>query len=437
MDNTEPVEKKRRLMHKYVNKKRESAKLSRVRGEAYVTVKGTVVPSKDFTLVSESCKNKCYEQFLLQDQSDMYDSFYNGQNKALQDAYLSACMTMSANTISNNQKIPRIKTWSYCIKHKLSGADFQERRGTHDNRPHKLQSDVIDVMKAHLQLFPIRSKIKKREVIGNATPWLEAIVSCRERPSRFVMAMDRALIKDWEAALSNFFLPPVKDNLQHGISERASTSIQCVCVSEMVGPRLRLFHLIVRRMSSHNKYLIEDPKYGFLKELGLERVNVGVYHGKWKASGQVVQSVCPANGQVIAEVQQGNLADYGTCVEEAQAAWQLWADLPAPRRGEIVRQIGEALRKKLIPLGKLVSLEMGKILAEGVGEVQEYVDICDYAVGLSRSFSGSLIPSERPGHVLLERWNPLGVIGVISAFNFPIAVYGWNSAIAMVSSEKN
>ncbi|XP_046688866.1 alpha-aminoadipic semialdehyde dehydrogenase-like [Homalodisca vitripennis] len=203
----------------------------------------------------------------------------------------------------------------------------------------------------------------------------------------------------------------------------------------MVGPRLRLFHLIVRRMSSNNKYLIEDPKYGFLKELGLERVNVGVYHGKWKASGQVVQSVCPANGQVIAEVQQGNLADYGTCVEEAQAAWQLWADLPAPRRGEIVRQIGEALRKKLIPLGKLVSLEMGKILAEGVGEVQEYVDICDYAVGLSRSFSGSLIPSERPGHVLLERWNPLGVIGVISAFNFPIAVYGWNSAIAMVCGD--
>lgn len=109
----------------------------------------------------------------------------------------------------------------------------------------------------------------------------------------------------------------------------------------------------------------------------------------------------------------------------------MWADLPAPRRGEIVRQIGDALRQKLIPLGQLVSLEMGKILPEGVGEVQEYVDICDYAVGLSRMLAGSILPSERPGHVLLERWNPLGVIGVISAFNFPIAVYGWNSAIAM------
>lgn len=100
-----------------------------------------------------------------------------------------------------------------------------------------------------------------------------------------------------------------------------------------------------------------------------------------------------------------------------------------------MRQIGDALRQKLIPLGKLVSLEMGKILPEGVGEVQEYVDICDYAVGLSRTLSGSIFPSERPGHYLFEQWNPLGVIGVISAFNFPIAVYGWNSAIAMVCGD--
>lgn len=115
-----------------------------------------------------------------------------------------------------------------------------------------------------------------------------------------------------------------------------------------------------------------------------------------------------------------------------EEAWQIWADMPAPKRGEIVRQIGDALREKLEPLGKLVSLEMGKILPEGIGEVQEYVDICDYAVGLSRMLPGSVIPSERPGHALLECWNPLGVIGIITAFNFPVAPYGWNNAIAMV-----
>ena len=118
-------------------------------------------------------------------------------------------------------------------------------------------------------------------------------------------------------------------------------------------------------------------------------------------------------------------------VRSAEEAWEVWAEVTAPHRGEIVRQVGEELRKYLEPLGMLVSLEMGKIVPEGVGEVQEYVDICDYAVGLSRMFSGKVIPSERPGHALLENWNPLGVIGIITAFNFPVAVYGWNSAIAM------
>lgn len=168
-------------------------------------------------------------------------------------------------------------------------------------------------------------------------------------------------------------------------------------------------------------------------------------------------SYSPTTGEPIAEVQQGSVADYRKCVDSATEAWKLWSEIPAPKRGEIVRQIGNALRDKLEPLGKLVSLEMGKsaigsrsnayarpfehlfcvgisgkILSEGIGEVQEYVDICDYAVGLSRMFSGKILPSERPNHALLENWNPLGVVGVISAFNFPIAVYGWNSAIAMV-----
>ncbi|CAH0559480.1 unnamed protein product [Brassicogethes aeneus] len=189
----------------------------------------------------------------------------------------------------------------------------------------------------------------------------------------------------------------------------------------------------IRAMSS--EFLINDSKYSFLKDLGLSETNLGVYNGEWKGSGPVVQSICPSNGKVIAQVKTGTVTDYQSCVDASQSAWNTWADLPAPQRGEIVRQIGDALRQKLVPLGKLVSIEMGKILPEGIGEVQEYVDICDYAVGLSRTMAGAIFPSERPGHVLLEKWNPLGLVGVISAFNFPIAVYGWNSAIAMVCGD--
>ncbi|XP_069670596.1 putative aldehyde dehydrogenase family 7 member A1 homolog isoform X1 [Periplaneta americana] len=179
--------------------------------------------------------------------------------------------------------------------------------------------------------------------------------------------------------------------------------------------------------------LISNAKYSFLRdELGLQEENCGVFDGSWSSNGNVLTSVCPANGKAIAKVRSGNASDYSRCVQAAQEAWKVWADLPAPKRGEIVRQIGDALRSKLEPLGKLVALEMGKIYAEGVGEVQEYVDVCDFACGLSRTLQGLVLPSERPGHVLLETWNPLGVVGVISAFNFPIAVYGWNSAIAMV-----
>merc|ERR1711970_341258 len=169
----------------------------------------------------------------------------------------------------------------------------------------------------------------------------------------------------------------------------------------------------------------------FLKDLGLQENNKGMYNGQWIGSGEVVTSMCPANKRPIATVQQGTVQDYDACVKASREAWQVWADMTAPARGEIVRQIGEAIREKLEPLGKLVSLEMGKIVPEGIGEVQEYVDICDYAVGLSRMFSGKVIPSERPGHALMENWNPLGVVGVITAFNFPVAVYGWNSALAM------
>lgn len=106
--------------------------------------------------------------------------------------------------------------------------------------------------------------------------------------------------------------------------------------------------------------------------------------------------------------------------------------MPAPKRGEIVRQMREELAQHLVPLGQLVSLETGKVVGEGIGEIQEYLDICDYAVGLSRTLEGKVFPSERPGHWMLEQWSPAGIVGVISAFNFPAAVYGWNSAIALV-----
>ncbi|XP_053681865.1 putative aldehyde dehydrogenase family 7 member A1 homolog [Sabethes cyaneus] len=178
-------------------------------------------------------------------------------------------------------------------------------------------------------------------------------------------------------------------------------------------------------------FLVENSKYSFLKDLGLNKVNNAVYSGEWTGNGDIVQSIDPASGDVIAEVKTGSIEELEHCLNVGAAAYKHWKTLPAPYRGEIVRQIGEELRKFKEPLGKLVSLEMGKILAEGEGEVQEFVDICDYAVGLSRMFGGQLLPSERSKHSIIEKWNPLGLVGVISAFNFPCAVFGWNAAIAL------
>ncbi|CAL7949207.1 unnamed protein product [Xylocopa violacea] len=180
------------------------------------------------------------------------------------------------------------------------------------------------------------------------------------------------------------------------------------------------------------RHLVTDPKYGFLKQLGLTTENPGLYDGRWGGSGKVIESVSPATGKVIAKVRTSTTQEASNAITEARKAWPQWVSLPPPTRGEIVRQIGDELRNNLKPLGRLVSLEMGKILPESIGEIQEYIDICDFAVGLSRMIPGSIFPSERKDHILLEKWNPLGVIGVISAYNFPVAVYGWNSAIAMV-----
>lgn len=162
----------------------------------------------------------------------------------------------------------------------------------------------------------------------------------------------------------------------------------------------------------------EFSKHSFLKELGLSEVNAGVYDGQWFGSGAKFASVNPTTGNVIAHVTGGTPADYARVVKSIRAAQPVWAAMPAPRRGEIVRQVGNALREVLEPLGKLVSLEVGKSKVEGVGEVQEYVDVCDFAVGLSRTLQGQLLPSERPNHVLLERYHPLGCIGVITAFSY-------------------
>jgi aldehyde dehydrogenase (NAD+) len=164
--------------------------------------------------------------------------------------------------------------------------------------------------------------------------------------------------------------------------------------------------------------------------LSAKEVNQGAFWGAWGGGGAILEKRTPVDGTVIGRVAQATPADYERAVAAAEKAFIAWRDLPAPKRGEVIRRYGNALRDLKTPLGQLVSLEAGKILAEGEGEVQEMIDICDYAVGLSRQLFGLTIASERPGHRMMESWHPLGVVGIISAFNFPVAVWCWNSAIA-------
>jgi aldehyde dehydrogenase (NAD+) len=168
------------------------------------------------------------------------------------------------------------------------------------------------------------------------------------------------------------------------------------------------------------------------KRLGLKDINPGVFCGEWLGSGRVIKSVSPIDGKVLGAVRQATPAEYEKAVQHAVAAFEKWRTIPAPKRGEIIRQLGNALRAAKKDLGRLVTLEAGKIQAEGEGEVQEMIDICDFAVGLSRQLYGLSIASERPQHRMLEQWHPLGVVGVITAFNFPVAVWAWNSALAAV-----
>ncbi len=173
-----------------------------------------------------------------------------------------------------------------------------------------------------------------------------------------------------------------------------------------------------------------------LKALGLKEINEGTSTGSNSfSSGEVIASYSPADGALIGKVKTTTEADYEKVMESATEAFKTWKIMPAPQRGEIVRQFGEKLRELKEPLGKLVSYEMGKSYQEGLGEVQEMIDICDFAVGLSRQLHGLTMHSERPGHRMYEQYHPLGVVGIISAFNFPVAVWAWNTALAWICGD--
>ncbi len=173
----------------------------------------------------------------------------------------------------------------------------------------------------------------------------------------------------------------------------------------------------------------------FLRRLGLESLNPGGFCGEWLGGGGRLDSVSPIDGKVIAGVTQVTSADYEKIAARAHDAFLKWRSVPAPARGETVRLLGLALREHKADLGALVTWEMGKIRAEGAGEVQEMIDICDFAVGLSRQLYGLTMPTERPGQRMYEQWHPLGIVGVISAFNFPVAVWSWNTALAAVCGD--
>ena len=176
--------------------------------------------------------------------------------------------------------------------------------------------------------------------------------------------------------------------------------------------------------------------YPFLKELGLSEINNGCYrNGEWVGNGGQVTSLNPHDGKGIATIKLASVEDYNSCIEHMQSEKERWMKTPAPIRGEIVRQIGVALREHKDALGALLSLEMGKIKSEGLGEVQEFIDICDLATGMSRTIDGKVLPSERPDHWMMEVWNPVGIVGVITAFNFPVAVSGWNEALALICGD--
>lgn len=174
-----------------------------------------------------------------------------------------------------------------------------------------------------------------------------------------------------------------------------------------------------------------------LKKLGILGDAKGISSGNqnWTGGGEELMIKSPVDGAMIGQVRQASADDYETIVTKAESAFLEWRHWPAPKRGEVVRQIGEALRQNKEDLGALVSYEMGKSLQEGLGEVQEMIDICDFAVGLSRQLYGLSMHSERPSHRMMEQWHPLGIVGIISAFNFPVAVWSWNAMLAWICGD--
>jgi len=190
-------------------------------------------------------------------------------------------------------------------------------------------------------------------------------------------------------------------------------------------------------MKSKSPVSVAAVARAIFPKLGLSRsaINAGVFSGAWGGEGPVIEKYSPIDGTLIGRVSTASPTDYQRTVRAAQKAFESWRGLPAPKRGEVVRRLGNALRELKEPLGRLVSLEAGKILAEGEGEVQEMIDICDFATGLSRQLHGLTIATERPGHRMMETWHPLGVVGIISAFNFPVAVWSWNSVVAAVCGD--
>lgn len=185
-----------------------------------------------------------------------------------------------------------------------------------------------------------------------------------------------------------------------------------------------------------SKIVIEFGIDDALETLGLEEINEGTSTGSNNfSSGEIIESYSPVDGTLIGKVKTTSQEDYEKVMKTATTAFKTWRQKPAPLRGEVVRQFGEKLRDKKEALGKLVSYEMGKSYQEGLGEVQEMIDICDFAVGLSRQLHGLTMHSERPGHRMYEQYHPLGVVGIISAFNFPVAVWAWNTALAWICGD--
>jgi len=175
----------------------------------------------------------------------------------------------------------------------------------------------------------------------------------------------------------------------------------------------------------------------FLQILGINKNNPGTSTGlQWiESKGSIIESFSPVDDKLIASVVATDIESYNAVIRKAQEAFKEWRTWPSPKRGDVVRQVGDALRKYKEPLGKLVSYEMGKSLQEGYGEVQEMIDICDFAAGLSRQLYGLTMHSERPGHRMYEQWHPLGIVGIITAFNFPVAVWSWNTMLALVCGD--